>query len=102
MADFWLRDDTELEGFKWEHDGIVRAHRSINEEKILAANARIRSAGGAPNLTFGRPLLQMSLAQLEALKRRFPVLRFGSAYERSKKWKEIARDPEFRRLWLRD
>ena len=102
MADLVFRDETEVELFKLEHDSIVRAHRSLNEDRIMAENATIRSEGLARDLTFGRPLLRMSLAQLEALQRRFPVLKHGTSLERSRMWKLIARDPSFRKLWVKD
>jgi hypothetical protein len=100
MADWWQRDDTELEGWKVQAGELVRCHQSINEDRIMAENAAIRSNELTRNLSFGRPILRMSLAQLEALQRRFPVLRHGSALERSNTWKRIARDPEFWRLWV--
>jgi hypothetical protein len=100
MADWWQVDDTEFEAWKVQAGEVVHLHQSLNEDRIMAENAAIRSNELTRNLSFGRPILRMSLAQLEALQRRFPVLRHGSALERTRMWKRIARDPEFRRLWV--
>jgi hypothetical protein len=95
-------DDTEWEQFWFEHDHLVRRHTSLNEDRIMAANAVVRSHGLARNLSFGRPLLRMSEAQFFALAKRFPGLLKGSSRERAAIWKKIARDGEFRNLWLKD
>ena len=70
-------------------------------DRILEENAGIRSNGFRKS-DLMQPMLRMSQAQKEELMRRFPVLRHGSTLERSLMWEKIARDIDYRKLWLRD
>jgi len=79
----------------------VRQWQSLNEDAIHEGNASIRANGFRKSELF-QPMLRMSRATYEALLRTRPVLRHGSALERSLEWERIARDPEYRKLWLQD
>ena len=94
-------DGTELLRWKFEGDGIVRQWQSLNEAAIHEGNAAIRSNGFRKSELF-QPMLRMSRATYEALLRARPVLRHGSTLERSLEWERIARDPEYRKLWLKE
>lgn len=96
-----IADGTELLRWKFEADGIVRTWQSLNEAAIHEANARVR-LNGFRKSELMQPMLRMSRATHEAMLRKFPVLRYGSSVERSLKWEQIARDPEYRKLWLQD
>src|SRR5262245_36240355 len=94
-------DQSELLKWKFEGDSIIRQWVSLNEQAVHDANAAVR-ANGFRKSDLMQPMLRMSRATYEHLLRRFPVLRFGSSVERTLKWEAIARDPEFRKLWLQD
>jgi len=94
-------DGSELLSWKFEGDEIVRKWQSLNEDAIHEDNARIRSNGFRKSELL-QPMLRMSRATYEALLRARPVLRHGSKLERSLEWERIARDPEYRKLWLQD
>lgn len=102
-ADLVFSDGEEVEKFYFDPDGVMhRSHRSLHEDAIMAENQAIRSAGGARNLSWGKPVLRMSCAQYEVLKKRFPALASRDNQERTKAWLKIMNDPEFRFLWLED
>jgi len=94
-------DGTEVLQWKFEGDQIVRRWHSASESAIHDENAAIRSNGFRKSELL-QPMLRMSRATYEALLRAWPVLKHGSALERSLKWEQIARDPEDRKLWLQD
>lgn len=95
-------DGEEVEQFHFDSDGIMhRRHVSIWEDRIMAENQAIRSAGGSRSLTWCKPALRMSLAQYYVLRKQFPALASRDNQERTKAWLKIMNDPEFRFLWLR-
>jgi hypothetical protein len=96
-----IADETELLRWKFEGDRIVRAWSSLNEQGVLEANAGVR-LNGFRKSELMQPMLRMSRATYEWFLRKFPVLRYGSKLEQSLKWEAIARDPEYRKLWLQD
>jgi hypothetical protein len=94
-------EGTELLQWQFEGDAVVRKWQSLNEDAIHEGNAAIRSNGFRKSELM-QPMLRMSRATYEALLRARPVLRHGSALERSLEWERIARDPEYRKLWLKE
>jgi hypothetical protein len=100
QPDFWSIDGAERERFYWDDWTLHRVHDSINEAEIMAENQAVRNNGGARNLGFGRPILQMSMAQYEFLQRLYPELnpRHGSAKERRARWLKIAKDLDYQNL----
>lgn len=96
-----IADGTELLKWKFEGDRIVRKWISLNEQAIHEANAVVRSNGFRKS-DLMQPMLRMSRATYEHMLRKFPVLRYGTKLEQSLMWEKIARDPEYRKLWLQD
>jgi hypothetical protein len=98
-----FNDGEEIEQFYFDADGVMhRRHTSIHEAAIMDENQAIRSNGGSRSLTWCKPVLRLSLAQYEVLRKRFPALASRDSQERTRAWLKILNDSEFRFLWLED
>lgn len=100
MRELVFNDGLELERIRLEADRVTRIHESVNEDAIMKTNERVRSEGGARNLTFGRPILQMSYAQYLILQKRFPELKSRDPQDRQRGWLKVFNDPDWRKLQL--
>lgn len=95
QADFHAVDDTELSEFFWDGDVLHRLSSSLTEDRIMRENKELAGR----TLSWGRPVLRMSMAQYEMLCRKFPDFRpGGDPVARLKIMRTIARDPDFRDL----
>ena len=98
----WFDGDERLD-FAWDEDGrMVRRHTSPGEDGIMAENARVRASGGSRSLSFGKMILQMSVAQYEAVTRINPALKSRDPVEQTRAWKVLARDGGYRNLQVED
>jgi hypothetical protein len=87
------RDDTELSRFYWDDLTLQRVSTSLSEERIMRENRELEGR----TLSWGRPVLRMSLAQYEMLQRVFPDFKpGGDPVARRRVVEKISKDPEFR------
>ena len=68
----------------------------------MAENARVRASGGSRTLSFGKMMLQMSVAQYIHLCRINPALASDDKQEQTRAWQRLARDGGYRNLSVED
>lgn len=91
--DFCNVDGGEFQRFFWTDSTLHRVHSSLTEGRIMRENRELAGR----TLEWGRPVLRMSFAQYEMLRRIFPDFApGGDPVARRRVVERIARDPEFR------
>lgn len=92
MAQFirrWL-DGSEIFEQYVEDGRLFTVHRSLNEAAIMRENATVRANGGPRNLSFGRPLVQLSEAQYALVTKLNPDLVAPDGKTQKEAWRRLA------------
>lgn len=94
-----IYDEVFKAEYEVQGDKLVRALTQPSENLILERNSELRKNPGVMrDLSFGRLLATIPFNDIEALRRKYPVLKFGDAEQIAKAWMKIFHMPEYRKF----